>query len=301
MSTGLFVGDLTLDLTMLVDHVPAPDEKVHVTETSEAAGGVIVNAAVACALSGTASRALLQLGTDAAAGLAVEALRARGPAVAASFAEGRTARVVILIEPHGEKRLLLDPGVSMYPGVEAVHAADLSDIGWVHTAVYGEAAWPLVTRCRAAGIPFSLDLEPATFLGGIDTLAALLPGALLFCNDRAAALIGPDAEVTLLTRGARAVIRTRGPRGARFVTAGGAFDVPAPDRGAVVDTTGAGDCLAGWFVGERLAGRSPEAALRGAVVAATLSCGRPGAQMSYPARAEVDALLGAVGPVPAQR
>jgi ribokinase len=50
----------------------------------------------------------------------------------------------------------------------------------------------------------------------------------------------------------------------------------------VVDTTGAGDCLAGWFVAGRLRGAIPRAALETAVVAATMSCSQLGAQTSYP-------------------
>ncbi len=295
MTTALFVGDITLDLTMQVDHVPAPDEKVHVKGSCETVGGVIANASVACARSGTAARVFVQIGTDAAAMQATTGLRAQGVDVETVVAEGGTARVVILIEPHGEKRLLLDPGVSLYPGEAAVADLDFSGVGWVHTAVYGPAAFPLVRRCRRASIPWSLDLEPATFPDGLDALAILLPGALVFCNDRAAAAIGLDAEAQLVERGVAAVIRTRGPLGAQLITRSGMASVAAPDLGRVIDTTGAGDCLAGWFIGARLAGRSMEAALQAAVTAATLSCQLPGAQTSYPTAVDVDRLL-AVAP-----
>ncbi len=288
--TALFVGDVSLDLTMVADHVPAPDEKVHVDHTAEAPGGVVANAAVACARTGVAVKALLQMGDDTAASTIVAGLRARGVDVRFDTVSGRTCRVVVIVEPHGEKRLLLDPGVSMYPARAAIERLDLAGIGWVHTAVYGEAAELLVAKCRAAGIPWSLDLEPASFSAGIGTLAAMIDGAAaIFCNDRAAAAIGGDAAAELLALGARAVVRTLGPKGARFITANSGFDVSAPVLASITDTTGAGDCLAGWFIGETIAGSSAQAALEAAVTAATLSCRALGAQDSFPTQTEVAA------------
>jgi ribokinase len=288
--TALFVGDVSLDLTMVADHVPAPDEKVHVDFTTEAPGGVIANAAVACARTGATVRAMLQMGTDGAAATIAAGLRERGVATEVANVPGRTCRVVVIIEPHGEKRLLLDPGVSMYPSRAAVGDLDLTGVAWVHTAVYGDAAALLVERCRAAGIAWSLDLEPASFRDGIDALAPMIDGAaVIFCNDRAATAVGGDAPARLLALGAKAIIRTLGPNGAQFVSADLDIQVAAPVLDIVVDTTGAGDCLAGWFVGEIISGATARAALEAAVTAASLSCGALGAQDSYPTQTEVAA------------
>ncbi|MBB3455000.1 ribokinase [Rhizobium sp. BK313] len=296
---ALFVGDVSLDLTMVADHLPAPDEKVHVDHASEAPGGVVANAAVACARTGASVKALLQMGDDAAADVAATGLRERGVDVEFDTVPGRTCRVVVIIEPHGEKRLLLDPGVSMYPGHAAIERVDLADIGWVHTAVYGDAARLLVEKCRHAGVSWSLDLEPASFPSGIQTLVEMIDGAsVIFCNDRAAAAIGGDPVAMLLALGAKAVIRTLGPIGAQFNAADQIFDVSAPKLASVIDTTGAGDCLAGWFIGETIAGLTAEAALKAAVVAATLSCQALGAQDSYPNQTEVAAVLNQGLPVP---
>jgi ribokinase len=288
--TALFVGDVSLDLTMVADHVPAPDEKVHVDFTTEAPGGVIANAAVACARTGATVRALLQMGTDGAATTIAAGLRESGVVTEIANVPGRTCRVVVIIEPHGEKRLLLDPGVSMYPSRAAVEDVDLTDVAWVHTAAYGNAAALLVERCRAAGIAWSLDLEPASFMDGIDALAPMIAGAaVIFCNDRAATAVGGDAPAKLLALGAKAVIRTLGPNGAQIVSADLNIQVVAPVLDAIVDTTGAGDCLAGWFVGEIINGASARSGLQAAVVAASLSCGALGAQDSYPTQTEVAA------------
>jgi ribokinase len=282
---ALFAGDGTLDLTLHMPRLPEPDEKVHVQAASESAGGVIANAAVACAMAGGAARALIQAGADDAGARVLAELAARGVDVSASTQSGENCRVVVLIEPHGEKRLLLYPGSSLYPSLAQARTVGLGDIGWLHTAVYDRtAASALIDRCRAAGIAWSIDLEPASFAGGIASLAPHLAGAaIVFCNSRAASALGADAVACLQAMGVRAVILTEGPGGATWCEGGTRQHVAAPAV-TPVDTTGAGDCLAGWVVAGLMEGRAQDLALADAVRAASLSCTRPGAQLSYPTR-----------------
>jgi ribokinase len=286
---ALFAGDIGVDLTMTIDNVPAPDEKVHVADASESPGGVVANAAVACARAGGAARLLVQIGGDGAGRTATDGVRRAGVDVSAATAEGGTCRVVVLVEPHGEKRLLLYPGVSMYPSRQQIANEAFDRVARVHTAAYDAgAAADLAMRCRNSGVPWSLDLEPATIPDLIDEIAPVITGSdVVFCNSRAAARLGARAEDRLLALGARAVILTLGREGAVLVEGGGDRLAVAPPALPIRDTTGAGDCLAGWFVAERLRGAPAPAALQTAVVAATLSCGRVGAQSSFPTRDEV--------------
>ena len=280
---ALFVGDVSLDLTMTVSHVPAPDEKVHATAIMEAPGGVGANAAVACALADVPTRLAITIGDDPAGRMIVGQIEDRKVDVRWRTRPGASCRVVTLVEPHGEKRLVLHPGVSMYPTLDQLSPELLTGIGWLHSAVYDVAAaeW-LIGQCRERSISWSLDLEPSTFPDGIEQLERCIQGAAaVFCNARSIAAIGPDAVRRLLAQPVGAVVETRGEKGARLHLAGGVEDVPAPG-GPVVDTTGAGDCLAGWFVARRLHGACPRAALETAVIAATMSCSRLGTQASYP-------------------
>jgi ribokinase len=286
---ALFAGDGTLDLTLNVPHVPQPDEKVHVRAAFESAGGVIANAAVACAMAGWPARALIQAGADEAGARVLSEIATRGVDVSASIRVGENCRVVVLIEPHGEKRLLLYPGSSLYPSLAQTQAVSLKDVGWMHTAIYDlNAAAALVARCRALNIPWSVDLEPATFVDGIETLALHLDGAAVaLCNVRAAEALGPDAVTKLLSLGTRAVVLTQGPAGATWCEGEERRSIPAPPV-VPVDTTGAGDCLAGWMVAGLLDGLHGDLALADAVIAASLSCTRPGAQLSYPTQIDLD-------------
>ncbi len=287
--SALFVGDISVDLTMTIGHIPGPDEKVHVDNAVEAPGGVVANAAVACVRAGVPARLLVQTGGDAAGRIAIDGVRAAGVDVVSMDGEAGTCRVVILVEPHGEKRLLLYPGTSMYPSSRQVQGQSLADVGWVHTAIYDrEAAAILAARCRQAGVPWSVDLEPATIPDDVAALGDVIAGSdVVFCNSHAMARMGGDAEARLFGLGTQTIVLTRGRLGVVLVDRNGErASIPAPEV-SVVDTTGAGDCLAGWFVAGRLRRLTAAAALRQAVLAASLSCGRTGAQSSFPTRDEV--------------
>ncbi len=282
--TALFVGDVSLDLTMHVPRLPEPDEKLLASYVSEAPGGVVANAAIAAARAGARARLVLRLGDDIASAMVRRQLAEAGLTLDANVAAGPLCRVVILVDDSGEKRLVLHPGVSMYPEPVQIAALDLHRVTWAHTAAYDPiAAARLAARCREAGLPWSVDLEPASFPDGILALADTLNGAAVaFCNLRAAARLGDDAAGLLHRLGVGAVITTLGPDGAAWHEPGQPPRHVAAPTIIPRDTTGAGDCLAGWFIAETLRGAAPLAALRRAVAAASWSCGRSGAQASFP-------------------
>jgi ribokinase len=287
---ALFVGEGSWDITQCVPRLPGIDEKVNSAEFVEALGGVAANAAVACARAGAASRALLRLGNDNVADWIIAGLTDAAVSVVVDKGQGFTPRATILLEPHGEKRLLLFGGAGLYPSHDAVVAIDLSDVGWVHTTLYHpDSAAVLIARCRAKQIPVSIDLEPGSF-EQLDAIADHLRGAtVVFANNRTDERLG-DSVSALLDRGVEAVIRTRGADGASWHTSEAHYTVAAP-RGALVDTTGAGDCLAGWFIGERLAGKALVEALHRAVHAATLSCADLGGSRAFPCSDDVESSL----------
>jgi ribokinase len=287
------VGDVGIDLAIEVPHHPADDEKVLATGSVRSCGGVVANAAVACQRQGQGARLFSQVGDDPAGQqIRQELTRHRVDASALKVVCGPTTQAVSMVDATGEKRLVLVPGSTMYPDISDVVATDLSDVGWVHSAVYdAAAASALARRCAELGLPLSLDLEPATLANGCAPLAEVLAEThVAFVNERAAALLGADAVGLLRDKGVRTVILTQGPRGATAVGHTGALRVPAIP-GLVIDTTGAGDCLAGTFVSWSLRGASLQEALTAAVTAASLACRSAGAQPSFPDLAATQAAL----------
>ncbi|XBS68233.1 carbohydrate kinase family protein [Acerihabitans sp. KWT182] len=288
LAKALFIGDISLDTTLLMESMPQPDEKLLVNITNEMPGGVVTNAALACRLAGAEVGLAVATGDDLFADGLLNPLRAAGIDVTGGRKPGRTCRAIVLLDALGEKRLLLEPGVSMYPDDALLNTLNWRGVGWLHTAVYGDAAHGVIGHCRTAGIPWSIDLEPATFMNGLAPLHSVLEGAeTVFCNQRALAQIGRNPIAQLLALGVKSVICTLGPQGARYVRGDARHHARFAGTPAVVDTTGAGDCLAGWFIARRLAGDDIPRALQEAVDAATFSCGGMGAQSSYPTRKQL--------------
>jgi ribokinase len=91
------------------------------------------------------------------------------------------------------------------------------------------------------------------------------------------------------------LVVTLGSKGALgFAPEDCAFFAEAPAVTAV-DTVGAGDCFVGYFVSLLSHGYGWQGALRGAVHAASDSVQTPGAQSSYPARAEAQRFITLAG------
>jgi sugar/nucleoside kinase (ribokinase family) len=154
---------------------------------------------------------------------------------------------------------------------------------WVTTSESAEIGcddqWTgtLSAASRRADVLFLASLDPEKQRTALDQSSARLIGAdsmtifmarsraavrdvalrsdVLFLNSaELAALTGePDwrrAASSLLGQGRlRAIVATRGPDGAACVTQAGTVEEPAYPRAPVIDPTGAGDALAGGFLG----------------------------------------------------
>ncbi|MFI9176048.1 carbohydrate kinase family protein [Streptomyces lincolnensis] len=292
-ATALFCGDIAFDVALRVPRHPDADEKTHAFENLVSAGGVAANSAVACARQGVATTLLAEVGDDVLGAYATDFLAARGVDVThVTTTPGMTAVSVCTLAGDGEKRLVYTSSVSQYPPPERLLDVRLDGVDWIHTScLHPEAAAVLAERARAAGVPLSVDLEPLALDHGVDALApALYEAEVVFLNEQATLSIG-DVDAFAARHRLKSVVRTRGLHGAAL-TSGSTRAAVAPLPGApIVDTTGAGDCLAGVYIARTLSGSDPVTALRAAVASATYSCGRLGAQGGYPDRSTTDELL----------
>lgn len=156
-----------------------------------------------------------------------------------------------------------------------------------------------IAASHTRGIDVSLAVNHRPALGG-DVAAlreAAARAAIVFCStDELRPVFGVD-DLAGLERAlptVREVVLTQGDRGAA-VLVGGALHEAGPHPVRAVDSTGAGDALAGAYLAARLAGRPPADALRLGVTAAGLSCRARGCALSYPSRDEVEAALERAG------
>lgn len=293
----LVVGDAGLDITLVVDHRPGADEKVHALRELRHAGGVAANTAVGLARLGSLPWLVAALGDDPFGELV------QGDLVAAGLDQALVRRLpgestyysVSLVDAAGEKALVVVPSGRLYPTAEQLPATLSAGARWLHTVPYDvslAAAW--TDLARAAGVPISIDLEPATMATGIDSLRPVLQDADTVMVNRRAVERSGLREAGLMSRlsvwGVRNVLRTAGSSGVVLWQGGCAALSVTPPPVDVVDTTGAGDALAAGYIHARLADQRVGEAVRYGCIAGALSCAALGAQAALPDAATVAAL-----------
>ena len=167
-------------------------------------------------------------------------------------------------------------GLANHPEVIAALRAGADDRQMAETAA----------RARAAGARVIYSAAPFE----IEALRAVLPHvSILAVNEVEArdtfAAFGESLPI-------EGILITRGPKGAEYrdLKTSQIWQQPA-FRVQAVDTTGAGDCFAGWFAAGLSRGEDPQTALRHASAAAAIQVTRKGAGDAMPDRAEVMAFL----------
>lgn len=262
------LGDVLLDVIVLLDEPLAPGDDVR-ARTRTGAGGQAANVAAWAASLGAASLCLAKRGDDAAGELVARELARHGVELAGPVVAGRTGVVVSLVGGDGERSLASDRGVAPDFSPEELEPAWLAcDV--LHLSGYALLREPvshtavLAARlAREQGARISVDVAawteiraygPVRFRELLDVVAP----DVLFATEAEWEMLG-GAYLTAPT----GVIK-RGARGCLVVTEDARLDL-SPIDADVVDTTGAGDALAAGFL---LGGSLEDAARRGLEAAA---------------------------------
>lgn len=249
------LGDVVEDVVVRLDGPLA-----HGTDTPSVIlrrrGGSAANTAAMVAALGRPVRFVGVVGDDALGGRLLDDLVAarvdwRGQR------RGRSASIVVLVHPDGERSMLTDRGDA--DALEPLDPTWLDDLTALHVPAYSLAVDPLATTATDAiadarrwGALVSIDVSsvdliarqgPASVLARLD---ALRPDVVLANGDEFAALGGAavwtDAPHT-------PVLVKRGPDPALVVRGASIVEVPVPEpRHDGVDTTGAGDAFAAGVV-----------------------------------------------------
>jgi ribokinase len=295
--TVVVVGSLNRDYVCTVDRIPGPGETRLGSELAVWCGGKGGNQAVAAALVGGASVAMVGAVGDDADGVALlEGLRDAGVDVDdVRVRRGvRSGAALITVADDGENSIVVAPGANGTVQARHVRAA-LRRLAPSVVTTQGELPPPVVAatveEAAAVGARPVLNLAPVIAL---DTSVLRLCDPLVVNAGEAGALVGRslldtaalEAAALTLSRRAASVVVTGGALGAWASRGGEVSHVPARP-GDVVDTTGAGDAFTGALAVALALGRDlTEAAAWGAAVAA-YAVGRPGAQASFPRGADV--------------
>lgn len=264
-------GSINADWVYAVPHLVAPGETLAATGLFRGLGGKGANQSVAAARAGAQVFHVGAVGGDGA--WAVEALAGFGVDVSGvATVDVQTAHAIIQVDDAGENAIVLYSGANLCVApFEGGQAGD-----WLMLQNEANGVVEAAKAARERGMKVAYSAAP--FDAG--AAAKVLPFVdLLLVNAlENAALEAELSEINV----ARVV--TRGADGAEWL---GEVAVPALPVSEVVDTTGAGDCFAGYLVAGLDAGLARKEALQRAVVAAGLQVTKKGTADAMPLLSDV--------------
>lgn len=280
------LGSLNADHIYRVERLPAAGETLPARGYARMLGGKGANQSIAAARAGAMVLHIGAVGRDGA--WMRDALGAAGVDVRHVAETGDVSgHAVVLVDAEGENAIVIHPGANRALCPSRVGAAldDAPAGSWLLMQNETNGQADAARRARSRGMNLAYSAAPFD----VDAVRQVLPYVtLLILNSVEAAQLGQalgpvDVPFMLVTRGADGAVWQERETG-ECVTVP-AYPVP------VRDTTGAGDCLAGYMVAGLAEGLGAGNALRRATAAAALQVQREGGSVAIPARAEVDAFL----------
>ncbi|WP_370937770.1 carbohydrate kinase family protein [Amycolatopsis sp. cg13] len=269
------VGDASIDYFVQVPHIAGNDNKAIGSLSGVYGGGMSANLAAAAAQHGIAVDLITKTGAGPDTDEALAELRRLGVSIEHSLRDlaHPTWMCFVQLDASGEKALTgADTGIKI-PAIEEIDASVLAGADMV-APLADDLEWAAAVAELARGARVAVDLEPDAFEPDQPEFARLLGlSDIVFLNAASATKLAAtprDAAQRLIELGAELVVISEGARGASTVDKNGVVH-RARLNGEVtaMDTTGAGDALAGAFLGALLGGAEVGESLRRAVAQAT--------------------------------
>lgn len=281
------VGDASIDYFVRVPHIAGNDNKAIGTLVGIFGGGMSANLAAAAAVQGVQVQLITKTGFGHDSEEALRELEGLGVATGNSVhdSEHRTWMCFVQLDDSGEKALTgADTGIKL-PMIEEITPTTIQNSRIV-APLADDLLWALqVARpAKDSGALIAIDLEPDAFEPSDPELAELLGLTdIVFINAASARKFSADDPVAaaqaLHALGPDLVVVSDGPGGAYASSSDGeVYRAQLTDAVHAVDTTGAGDALAGAFLGSRLAGETVQRSLERAVAQASASVTRVGSR-----------------------
>lgn len=278
------LGSINIDHVYHLADLPRSGETIHSRALTHGLGGKGANQSVAAARAGARVLHLGAMGTGD--DWVLERLIAAGVGTGhiARLPDQVTGHAIILVDAAGENSIVLHGGANQHLDAAAVSRA-LEGIGPGDILLMqNETNLQIETATQASSAGATVIYSAAPF--EIASLRRVMPHvSILAMNEGEAAetfaAFGEDLPL-------RGLLITRGAAGAEYrdlATGQTLFQPAFPVK--PIDTTGAGDCFAGWFAAGLAQGEDVATALRHAAAAAALQVTRPGAGDAMPDRAEV--------------
>jgi len=283
------LGSINIDHFYRVPHLVSPGETLAAESYSVGLGGKGANQSVAAARAGAVVRHIGGVGPQA---WPIGRLEALG--VDCGFVERleiATGHAIISVDGAGENAIILFAGANRAFGEGVIKAALAGSDANDTLLIQNETAHQVVAAQLAQKRGMRVIYSAAPF--EVSAVRAVLPYiTVLALNAVEAAQLSAALDTDLDDLPVDEVLVTRGAQGAEWRDLRGGDRAVQPSfRVEAVDTTGAGDTLAGYFAAARDEGLVPQAALRLASAAAAVKVTRAGTAEAVPARAEVEAFM----------
>lgn len=293
------VGSCNIDLVTRTPHLPVRGETIIGSSFATDLGGKGFNQAVAARRMRARVTMVARVGADDFGTRVLDALRTEGIDTTHTIRDEQQPTGTALItveEDSGANTIVVVPGANGALTAEDVDQA--ADTIRGASVLMLQLEVPLTTTLHAARIAHAAGvtvvLTPAPAQPLPDPLLAvtdiLLPNEVELTQLQQRGASPAEGAGTLLRRGARAVVVTRGEQGALLVGESGVQEI-APFAVTAVDTVAAGDAFAGALGAVLAEGMPLPMALRYASAAGALAVTQPGALASLPQREAVEALI----------
>jgi ribokinase len=284
-------GSINLDFVYRVERLVAPGETIQTLSQQRFAGGKGFNQSIALARAGAQVRHVGRVGEDGR--WLVNMLAEEGVETGdIEFAMTPTGHAIIQVDARGENSILVHGGANRDLTKDALVrvCATLSAEDWVLLQNETNAPANVMALAGQRGSkvvfnPSPLDASVLELpLGGVDTfIVNSVEGRGLSGETEPGRIL--DAMQERYPNAA--TVLTLGDRGALYARDGIRLEVAA-ESVEVVDTTGAGDTFAGYWLAEMAIVGDPERALHLACRAAARCVQRPGAAVSIPLRSALE-------------
>jgi ribokinase len=293
--TVVVVGNAVVDIAYQVERLPGPGETVLARERTVDVGGKGLNQTIMAHRAGAEVRFCAPLGGDLAAGLIRACLETKGMSTAWLVSVPcATDESIICVARSGENWVVSTDEAARHLAPADVDGVLMEvapgDVLLLQGNLSREVTGLCLTRGHAAGATTILNPAPIAF--DYASLWPLVDIAIL--NEIEAQTLTGEvhaaAAAALRNRGVNKVVLTLGPKGALVHDATAPPQhLPAPTVIAL-DTTGAGDVLAGVVAAAVDRGVPLTSAVRWAVAAASLKVSRHGTGSGLPTSDELAAL-----------
>jgi sugar/nucleoside kinase (ribokinase family) len=292
--TFFCLGDLMVDVVARL-FGPLAEGSDSPGVISYVGGGSAANTAAWLTRVGETATFIGAIGDDAAGQSQVESLHRLGVDVRFRVDRTRpTGTCLVLVAPSGERTMVPDPGANLALLEHDVPVDEFRAGDHLHVSGYAllrdsrDAALHAMAAAGSAGMTVSVgaaSAAPLELLGAADFLTMVPDGAVLFANEKEAAVLAGGAgtapdQAGLRAPGGRESVITAGSGEAAWSNgeASAALAAEPLDR-PELDTTGAGDAFAAGFLAARARDAAPEVCLRDGHALAAAACrttgGRP--------------------------